>query len=172
VSGPAPATEFWADARAAVPGFVLIAEVYWDLEWRLQRLGFDFTYDKRLYDRMLHGPAGDVRDHLRADADFQRHSARFIENHDEMRSATAFGERLRAAAVVMSTLPGLRFFQDGQFGGCRARVPVQLGVRDESTELVEIHSGIAQGDTVLLGSAQGLADGAAVRITEDEESSR
>ena len=128
VSGPAPATEFWADARAAVPGFVLIAEVYWDLEWRLQRLGFDFTYDKRLYDRMLHGPAGDVRDHLRADADFQRHSARFIENHDEMRSATAFGERLRAAAVVMGTLPGLRFFHDGQFDGCRARVPVQLGV--------------------------------------------
>ena len=57
-------------------------------------------------------------------------------------------------------------------GGKVEVVPVQLGVRDESTELVEIHSGIAQGDTVLLGSAQGLADGAAVRITDDEESSR
>jgi hypothetical protein len=128
VSRPAPATEFWAEARAAVPDFVLIAEVYWDLEWRLQQLGFDSTYDKRLYDRLLHGRPGDVRDHLRADASYQRRSARFIENHDEPRSATAFGDRLHAAAVVMSTLPGLRFFHDGQFEGRRARLPVQLGV--------------------------------------------
>jgi hypothetical protein len=128
VSGPAPAHEFWADARAAAPDFVMIAEVYWDLEWRLQQLGFDFTYDKRLYDRLLHARPADVRDHLRADAGYQCHSVRFIENHDEPRSATAFGDRLRAAAVVMSTLPGLRFFHGGQFEGRRARVPVQLGI--------------------------------------------
>src|SRR5207302_9331349 len=45
---------FWPDAIAAVrakkPDFVFMAEVYWDLEWTLQRLGFDYTYDKRLYD--------------------------------------------------------------------------------------------------------------------------
>jgi hypothetical protein len=128
VSRPAPATEFWADARAAVPDFLLVAEVYWDLEWRLQLLGFDFTYDKRLYDRLLHARPGEVRDHLRADAEYQCRSARFIENHDEPRSATAFGDRLHAAAVVMSTLPGLRFFHDGQFEGRHARLPVQLGV--------------------------------------------
>jgi hypothetical protein len=128
LSGPAPATEFWADARAAVPGVLLIAEVYWDLEWRLQQLGFDFTYDKRLYDRLLHARPRDVRDHLRADPGYQRHSARFIENHDEPRSATAFGDRVRVAAVVMSTLPGLRFFHDGQFEGRLARLPVQLGI--------------------------------------------
>lgn len=51
-------------------------------------------------------------------------------------------------------------------------VPVRLGVRDEATELVEIHSGVAAGDTVLLGSAQGVTEGAAVRITEEEEASR
>jgi hypothetical protein len=127
LSQSAPAPEFWADARAAVPGLVLIAEVYWDLEWQLQEIGFDFTYDKRLYDRLLHAPAVDVRDHLRADAGYQRRSARFIENHDEPRSAAAFGDRVRAAAVVTSTLPGLRFFHDGQFDGRRARLPVQLG---------------------------------------------
>jgi Alpha amylase, catalytic domain len=127
VSRPAPAAEFWADARAAVPDFTLIAEVYWDLEWRLQQLGFDFTYDKRLYDRLLHARPGDVLDHLRAEAEYQRRSARFIENHDEPRSATAFGDRLHAAAVVMSTLPGLRFFHDGQFEGRQVRLPVQLG---------------------------------------------
>jgi alpha amylase-like protein len=135
--GAPPAREFWADARAAVPGFTLLAEVYWDLEWRLQQLGFDFTYDKRLYERLLHGPARDVRGHLRADAAYQARSARFIENHDEQRSASAFGPRVTAAAVVMSTLQGLRFYYDGQFEGRRVRAPVQLGV--ERHEPVDEH---------------------------------
>jgi hypothetical protein len=121
------AREFWTDARAAVPGFTLLAEVYWDLEWRLQQLGFDFTYDKRLYDRLLHAPAADVRSHLTADAEYQRRSARFIENHDEPRSAEAFGARAPAAATVIATLPGLRFFYQGQFEGRRTRLPVHLG---------------------------------------------
>ena len=47
---------FWLDAIPAVrgrrPDFTLMAEVYWDLEWALQHQGFDFTYDKRLYDRL------------------------------------------------------------------------------------------------------------------------
>src|SRR5262249_20078122 len=115
-------------ARAAVPGLMMLAEVYWDLEARLQELGFDFTYDKRLYDRLLSGVGRDVRSHLRADGAYQRKSARFIENHDEERSAVAFGDRAIPAAVVMSTLQGLRFFHYGQFEGRRARLPVQLGV--------------------------------------------
>jgi hypothetical protein len=127
VHTPAPATEFWAEARAAVPGFVMLAEVYWDLEPRLQELGFDFSYDKRLYDRLLHGSAHDVGSHLAADLDYQRRSARFIENHDEARSVVAFGDRVVPAAVVVGTLPGLRFFHDGQFEGRRVRLPVQLG---------------------------------------------
>jgi alpha amylase-like protein len=134
-AGTRPPTEFWADAVAAVPGFLLLAEVYWDLEWPLQQIGFDFTYDKRLYDRLLSGAPHDVRDHLRADAEYQQRSARFIENHDEARSAVAFGPRADAAAIVMSTLPGLRFYQDGQFEGRRVRAPVQLGVaREEPTD--------------------------------------
>jgi hypothetical protein len=124
---PMPAREFWADARSAVRKFTLLAEVYWDMEWRLQQLGFDFTYDKRLYDRLLHSTPADVRGHLTADADYQRRSARFIENHDEPRSAAEFGDRVRAAAVVISTLPGLRFFYQGQFEGRTKHLPVQLG---------------------------------------------
>jgi len=122
-----PAGEFWADARAAVRQFTLLAEVYWDFEWRLQHLGFDFTYDKGLYDRLLHSSPADVRGHLTADADYQGRSARFIENHDEPRSAAMFGDRVRAAAVVIGTLPGLRFFHQGQFEGRMERLPVQLG---------------------------------------------
>jgi glycosidase len=49
--------EFWTEAIAAVRaqrnGFVSLAEVYWNLEARLQELGFDFTYDKALYDRIV-----------------------------------------------------------------------------------------------------------------------
>lgn len=127
-AGAPPATEFWTEAIAAVPGFLFLAEVYWDLEWRMQQLGFQFTYDKRLYDRLLRGSADDVRGHLRAEPGYQRKSARFIENHDEPRSAVAFGARADAAAVVMSTLPGMRFYHDGQFEGRRVHVPVQLGV--------------------------------------------
>lgn len=46
--------------------------------------------------------------------------------------------------------------------------PVQLGVRDEATEMVEIHAGVARGDTVLLGTAQGIAEGSSVRITQEQ----
>ncbi len=127
VDTPPPRTEFWSEARAAVPGFTLIAEVYWDREWQLQQLGFDFAYDKRLYDRLRRGDGPGVRAHLTADLTFQNRLARFIENHDEERSATAFGVRDRSAAVAISTLPGLRFYHDGQFEGRRVRVPMQLG---------------------------------------------
>ena len=49
---------------------------------------------------------------------------RFIENHDEPRAATALGDRHRAAAVVMSTIPGARLYHDGQFEGRRAHISV------------------------------------------------
>jgi RND family efflux transporter MFP subunit len=53
-------------------------------------------------------------------------------------------------------------------GGKVDVVPVQLGVSDEAAELVEVSAGLAQGDTVLLGSAQGVTPGTAVRVTQDE----
>ncbi len=60
--------EFWpmatARVRDRVPGFVFMAEVYWDLEWTLQQQGFDYTYDKKLYDRLRGGHARPVREHL------------------------------------------------------------------------------------------------------------
>lgn len=128
------AEPFWPDAIRAVradrPEFVFMAEVYWDLEWTLQQQGFDYTYDKRLYDRLREGHARPVRDHLRADLNFQRKSARFMENHDEPRAAAAFPWEIhRPAAVLTYFCPGLRFFQEGQLEGRNTKASVHLGRR-------------------------------------------
>jgi hypothetical protein len=111
-----------------VPGFLFLAEVYWDLEWTLQQQGFDYTYDKRLYDRLEHGAARPVREHLMAGLDYQDRLARFLENHDEPRAAAAFAPDVhRAAAVLTFLTPGLRFFHQGQREGKRVRIPTHLG---------------------------------------------
>jgi membrane fusion protein, multidrug efflux system len=47
------------------------------------------------------------------------------------------------------------------------RVPVVPGLRDDVAERIEIKSGIAAGDTVLLGSAQGLSAGTVVRVRKE-----
>ena len=126
------APPFWPRVTAAVrerhPAFLFIAEVYWDLEWTLQQQGFDYTYDKRLYDRLEHRAARPVREHLRAGLDFQDRLARFLENHDEPRAAaTVAPEVHRAAAVITFLAPGLRFFHQGQREGRRVRISMHLG---------------------------------------------
>lgn len=122
---------FWpvatARARSSNPDFIFMAEVYWDLEWTLQQQGFNYTYDKRLYDRLRDGHARPVRDHFRADMDFQRKSARFLENHDEPRAAATFPPDVHEAAGVLTYLcPGLRFFHQGQAEGFRKHISVHL----------------------------------------------
>jgi hypothetical protein len=135
-AGQRPAKEYWANLipaiKAAHPDFLFIAEAYWDMEWELQQHGFDFCYDKRLYDRLENGDAENVRLHLCADLRYQERLVRFIENHDEPRAAATFSPaRERAAAVTMATLPGARLFHEGQFEGRRVRLPVFLGRRPD-----------------------------------------
>jgi membrane fusion protein (multidrug efflux system) len=50
-------------------------------------------------------------------------------------------------------------------GGKTERVDVKLGIRDEAAETVEITSGLAPGDTVLVGPARGMSPATVVRIT-------
>lgn len=126
-----PAQPFWREAigkvRARHPNFCFMAEVYWDLEWTLQQEGFDYAYDKRLYDRLREGHARPVREHLRAGLDYQDKLARFLENHDEPRVAATFPEAQHKAAAVISFLaPGLRFFHQGQFEGRLKRISPHL----------------------------------------------
>jgi len=125
------AQPFWPRAtqrvRERVPDFCFMAEVYWDLEWTLQQQGFDYAYDKRLYDRLRDGHARPVREHFHAGLDYQNKLARFLENHDEPRAAATFApEAHQAAAVITFLSPGLRFFHEGQFEGRRKRISPHL----------------------------------------------
>jgi hypothetical protein len=131
-AGQRPTTEYWIDVisviKRAHPDFLFMAEAYWDLEWELQQKGFDYCYDKKLYDRLEHSNAESVRLHLCADLGYQNKLVRFIENHDEPRAATTFTpEKERAAAVTIATIPGARLFHEGQFEGRKIRLPVFLG---------------------------------------------
>lgn len=163
--------EFWAGSIAAVhrdhPGFLFIAEAYWGLEWRLQQLGFDFTYDKTFYDRLVAGEGAALAAHLRADEGFQRHSVRFLENHDEPRAAATLPvTRHQAGAVLASTVPGMFLIHDGQLDGGRVRSPVQFARRpDEPSDpglqafyarLLEVlrDSGLRRGSSLRLEPAQ------------------
>jgi glycosidase len=122
---------FWPKATESVrrihPESVFMAEVYWDLEWTMQQQGFDYAYDKRLYDRLREGHARPVREHLHAELAYQDKLARFLENHDEPRAAATFTTEVhRAAAVITFLSPGLRFFHQGQFQGRRKRISPHL----------------------------------------------
>jgi hypothetical protein len=126
------AAPFWPKAiqgvRERFPDFCFMAEVYWDLEWTLQQQGFNYTYDKRLYDRLRDRHARPVRDHLRAGLDYQDKMARFLENHDEPRAAATFPQDVHEAAGAITFLsPGLRFFHQGEFQGRTKRISPHLG---------------------------------------------
>jgi len=125
------AESFWPKATQQVrrehPGFLFMAEVYWDLEWTLQQQGFDYAYDKRLYDRLREGRARPVREHLLAGLEYQNKLARFLENHDEPRAAASFSREVHEAAALITYLsPGLRFFHQGQFEGRLKRITPHL----------------------------------------------
>jgi hypothetical protein len=122
---------FWPTAthrvREQVPEFCFMAEVYWDLEWTMLQQGFDYAYDKRLYDRLREGHARPVREHLYAGLDYQNGLARFLENHDEPRAAMTFPAGVHQAAAVITYLtPGLRFFHEGQLDGRLKRISPHL----------------------------------------------
>jgi hypothetical protein len=128
-TSPRPEKEFWSEAHAAVPNLALLAEAYWGTEGHLLDLGFTFAYDKSLYDAARDANPGGVRGCLSASPDYQNHLARFLENHDEDRGAAVFpGERLIAAGTLMSTLPGMRFYQQGELEGSKIRLPITLRI--------------------------------------------
>jgi hypothetical protein len=152
-AGETPVRDYWTTVIPAAKGkhreFKFIAEAYWDLEWELQQQGFDFCYDKKLYDRMEHGDPESVRQHLLADFSYQEKMVRFIENHDEPRAAATFSSgKGRAAALAILTLMGAKLLHEGQFEGRKVRLPVFLGRRPAERgdqELVAFYEHLLRG---------------------------
>jgi membrane fusion protein (multidrug efflux system) len=50
-------------------------------------------------------------------------------------------------------------------GGRAEKVEVELGLKDDATEKYEVLKGVMTGDTLLLGAAQGITPGTAVRVS-------
>ena len=160
-----PTSEFWASAIPAVkqehPDFVFLAEAYWGLEAQLQALGFDYTYDKTLYDGLVSHDAAGVQNHLVGlTAEAVAGSAHFLENHDEPRIAGILSPaEHRAAALLILGLPGMRFLHDGQLSGARLKIPVQLARRAEEPSQAEMVNLYEQLLTTLPGTAVGQGRG-------------
>ncbi len=139
-AGPAPEEEYWRAVIKAVkevnPSFLFIAEAYWDREWELQTQGFDYCYDKKLYDRLVHGSAEDVRLHLCARREYQDRLLRFIENHDEPRAAAVFSPmKGRSAALIVATVPGLFSTMKASLKGGRKGCPFFSGAAPGRTKM-------------------------------------
>jgi len=133
-----PSTEFWGDAIKAVkskyPSTLFLAEVYGDYYKTLQDLGFDYTYDKEYLDRLKSGNMDNIRSWLSDTQSRMKKMCYFTENHDEDRSLAVFGDAQRTAgsAVMAMSLPGLRFYFEGQELGLRNKLDVHLRrARDE-----------------------------------------
>ncbi|MDD7578879.1 MAG: alpha-amylase family glycosyl hydrolase [Elusimicrobia bacterium] len=144
IGGELPKEEFWHQALNAVrekyPEFVFIAEVYWGLEWEIQEMGFDYTYDKVLYDRLRFSTPENIKGHLGAEHLYQMRSIRFTSNHDEEESLKAFGrEKSLAASTIIATLPGARLFHLFQILGRPARMPIQYA-KDSFVEDEAVHA--------------------------------
>jgi len=166
-SAPALTTEFWAEAIPAArrPGFLYVAEAYWDLEPELQSMGFDYTYDKRVLDFLIERGAGALQRHLLDHSqEFTRRSAHFLENHDEPRIASRLGlAEHQAAAWLTLALPGLRLLHEGQLTGERVRVPVQLSRRPLFSADPDIAGLYERLFGALQASAVGKGDGRVLR---------
>ena len=129
---PPPEKEFWTEAHAAVPSLALLAEAYWGTEQRLLDLGFSYSYDKILYDALRDHNIAQVRERLTGFPERQSDFARFMENHDEQRRAIVFpNEHLAADGTLLATLPGMRFYHQGELEGRRIHLPITLRIAGE-----------------------------------------
>jgi len=127
-----PEKEFWEEAIAAVrerqPGFVFVAETY-SHHSRLQDLGFDYTYDKNLYDVLSSFHLDNIRGYISCQGQaYLRRSCHFTANHDEARAVAHFGswEKALTASWITFTVPGMRLHWKGEEEGRANRLGVHL----------------------------------------------
>ena len=129
-----PETEFWEyafkEVKAKYPKAIIMAEVYGDSEIEsLYKLGFTYTYDKELLDKLM-GTSSDVNDYIsQRTAKYWNHSAHFVENHDENRVVYNMKgniEKSKAAGTIAATLGGLIFMNHGQWSGYKNKLEIHL----------------------------------------------
>ncbi len=70
-----------------------------------------------------------------------------------------------SAVDMRGTVPTVVRIKNGK----AERVQVQLGIRDEGSERIEILTGVQAGDTLLLGAAQGITPGTPVRVSNPND---
>ncbi|KAK8881185.1 hypothetical protein M9Y10_003916 [Tritrichomonas musculus] len=128
-----PSTEFWEDATKAVkadyPNFIFLAESYHNNEGKLIQCGFDYAYDKIPYDQLVYNNVGEFTQQIwNRSREYKSHGCFFTENHDEKRAVAVFGtyQRANAAAALLLTLPGMRFFNMNQWEGPRNKIDTHL----------------------------------------------
>jgi len=129
-----PENEFWEyalkEAKSKYPDAIFLAEVYgdWDIE-ALYKIGFTYTYDKELLDKLM-GSSSDVNTYIkRRDQEYWDHSAHFVENHDENRivyNVKGDIEKAKAAGTIAATLGGMVFMNHGQWSGLKNKLEVHL----------------------------------------------
>ncbi len=79
-----------------------------------------------------------------------------------MSTATKMGLVVPESAVdLRASAPSVMRVRQGKV----EKVPVVVGLTDRSSETIEVLSGIQAGDTLLLGAAQGITPGTAVRVS-------
>jgi hypothetical protein len=132
-------------------------------------LGFDFTYDKRVYDFLMERRGADLRGRLSSSAPgFLSASAHFLENHDEPRIAAVLSPaEHRAAALLTLGLPGMRMLYEGQLDGRRLRVPVQFARWPDELPDAQIQSMYETLFTALANSAVGRGEWKILRTDGD-----
>ena len=67
-----------------------------------------------------------------------------------------------------SSVPGVLRLKQGKV----ERTPVQLGLRDEGADKIEIISGVQAGDTLLTGAAQAISPGTIVKVSAPTDNTR
>ncbi|MCW7475385.1 alpha-amylase family protein [Leptospira levettii] len=126
--------------KSEFPDFRFYAEVYWGLDGTLRSLGFDATYDKSLYDELVHHRLDQVAENISNESGqiSKPNLIRFLENHDENRAKLTFGEHSKTYFSLLSCLPGILLLFDGQEIGCLKKIPVQMKNVDEESPDIEI----------------------------------
>lgn len=129
--------EFITKAKSKKKDFLFIAEVYWNLESKLQYKGFDFTYEKDLYDFLVQKNSPAIIHYLQNKQ--EKKSLHFLENHDENRMASVFFLESIPFFSLIANLEGGLLIHEGQTLGYKKKIPVQLGTypSDEEDSIIQ-----------------------------------